>query len=67
MQAVLRSVSLWFVFKSTSLYWLTGTYCQQREVEAITEDVEGDDGKLSLFLTFLELFSIICHYLLRCE
>jgi len=26
------------------LFWLKGTYCQQREVEAITEDVEGDDG-----------------------
>lgn len=24
-----------------------GTYCQQREVEAITEEVEDNDGKIS--------------------
>ena len=26
-----------------------GTYCQQREVEAITEGVEDDDGKFFFF------------------
>ena len=28
---------------STFVFWL-GTYCQQREVEAITEGVDDDDG-----------------------
>jgi len=37
----------WPLLKTIWLFWLTGTYCQQREVEAITEDVESDDGKLS--------------------
>ena len=31
----------------TDWYFLSGTYCQQREVEAITEDVESDKGRMS--------------------
>lgn len=27
---------------------LTGTYCQQREVEAITEGIEDNEGKLQI-------------------
>jgi len=57
---------LWDIYRATlatwrgsivSLFWLTGTYCQQREVEAITEDVEGDDGKLptSEIVSYYEL------------
>jgi hypothetical protein len=30
-----------------------GTYCQQREVEAISEGVEEDDGGSSLFILYL--------------
>ena len=39
----------------TFIFLTLGTYCQQREVEAITEGVEDDDG---LFLN-LQIFSEI--------
>ena len=39
-----------------------GTYCQQREVEAITEGVEDDDG-LSLFFLTPDLMSYDFVYL----
>jgi len=41
------------------LFWLTGTYCQQREVEAITEDVESDDGKQSAVCILLLCLRVI--------
>ena len=44
-----RKRNIWF-------YFPVGTYCQQREVEAITESVEDDTGKGFFLSSCMYLF-----------
>ena len=47
---------------------VTGTYCQQREVEAITEDVEDNEGLLKIIRdpkTSLQWYSSTNHTIIR--